>query len=709
MFGASGAIASSDAQLFMEADKFAYDSKRHIVVAKGNVEVVRDGRIVLADTLYYYQDQNMVKAQGNVSLLNKDGNVTFAESLMLEPDLKYGVIQQFKARFPNKSSAKRTPDDASKPDEDDALFAAAEARRMQPHKIELRKAVYSPCKICAQDPEDDPLWQIKANKIRVNAQKQQVSYRDATLEVMGVPVFYTPYFSHPTPDADRKSGVLTPEYAQSTNLGVGVRIPYYLNIAPDKDATITPWWTSKEGVVLLGQYRQRTDEGSFLFDMSGTLPDKRDNSTGELLDGQEFRGHMFAQGRDRLTDEWDWGFNINRASDDTYLRRYQFGFFETLNSRAYTERMDDRDYAVVEGLAFQALDGRVAAGQDPFILPHASVHVESDPLSHQGRVHFDADAMALARDEGTQTRRVTTETGYHIPYVTPQGHVFGADAGVRVDAYHQEDLTVAPNQELSGTQGRVVPHAALSWRYPLMRQVANANLTVEPMAKVIASTRGHNPNEIANEDSLTPELNAMNLFRTNRFSGQDRIEEGSRAIAGVRTQLGLPQGRNLSAMLGQEVRLDDENPFPTSDNPKHRASDVVGQFGFDGQTFFFDYQYRLDAEDMALRRNEVRGLYEYGYGLIGADYVRIDGDPVLLDRHDLTAIATWDTPIRWLDLNTFGRRDMLRDTMVTLGGGFVIDYDCITLTTTLNRNYTSDRDFQRDTSIMVRLGLKSLN
>ena len=128
MLVASSALISSayaaDTPLFMEADKIAYDSKHHIVVAQGNVEIVRDGRIMLADTLYYYQDQNLVKAQGNVSVLADDGNVSFADSLLLEPDLKYGVIQQFKARFA-----------------DNALFAAAEARRVHPHKMELTKAV----------------------------------------------------------------------------------------------------------------------------------------------------------------------------------------------------------------------------------------------------------------------------------------------------------------------------------------------------------------------------------------------------------------------------------------------------------------------------------------------------------------------------------------------------------------------------------------
>src|SRR5690606_8499367 len=102
----------------------------------------------------------------------------------------------------------------------------------------------------------DPLWQIKADHITVDKQEQQVSYEDAYFEIYGTPIIYMPYFSHATPGADNRSGFLMPEYAHSDNLGSVYKVPYYWAISPDKHATIVPIYTTDEGMVMGGEYRQ---------------------------------------------------------------------------------------------------------------------------------------------------------------------------------------------------------------------------------------------------------------------------------------------------------------------------------------------------------------------------------------------------------------------------------------------------------------------
>jgi LPS-assembly protein len=683
--------AEKSLPVFMEADSMAYDKANNIVVAKGKVEVVRGGRVLLADMIYYYQKQDVVKAKGNVSLLQEDGNVLFADHLTLEPQMKKGVIDQFKARL-----------------SDNSAFAAAQAKRISPTEVELTKAVYSPCKLCDTDPTASPLWQIKSDNVHIDSKAESVEYKNAIFEVKGVPVAYTPYFAHPTPGASRKSGLLRPEYGRSSQLGTGIKLPYYIDIAPDKDATLTPWLITGDAPVALAEYRQRTDSGVFQFAGSATYPKARDNVTGAEISGNEFRGHLVATGRAKLNDDWNWGFDANRASDDTYLRRYRFSNADSLTSRAYAESINDRDYSAVESLTFQNLKSGSDSAKDPLILPNVTFHKETAPLALNGRVSLDGNAFALTRREGVDTRRLSTAVTYRLPYVTDGGHVLEAEAGGRVDAYNQNNLTRRDGSDYSGSDTRVVPQASLMWRYPLMTQVSDARLTVEPLAKVVTSTKGNNPDTIANEDSQTPEFNDYNLFDSNRYAGYDRIEEGTRAMAGVRTQLALSAGDSVSAMVGQEARLAGNNPFPVTSNPSNDLSDVVGQLGYDGKDVQLDYHTRVDADRGELRRNEVRGLYNFGRGTASADYTSINNDPVLADRKDITAgIGMQATET--VGVNLFARRDMLRDAMVGAGAGAVINYDCVTLTTNLVREYTRDRDFQPDTSITFRIGLKNLD
>jgi LPS-assembly protein len=677
-------------EVFMQSDDMAYDNKNAIVIARGSVEVVRGERILLADKIYYYQKQDIVKADGNIRLLQPDGSILFADNLILEDEFKRGVVEKFKARFA-----------------DNSAFAAAQAKRLNENELELTNAVYSPCKICQNDPDFEPLWQLKSDKVMVDNVKERVDYEDVTLEVKGLPVFYSPYFSHPTPDAKRKSGLLRPQHSNSTNLGFNAQYPYYINIAPDKDATITPWFTSEEGMVGLGEYRQIFDDGYINLFGSITNPSRRNELTGEVIGGREIRGHLFSRGEGGINEDWRWGFNVQRTTDDTYLRRYQFGFFETLPSRVYVENVDERNYMLVESMTFQRLDGQVLEANEPYILPNAELHLSSEPMWHNARASIDASSFTLMRREGTDVRRLSTAANLMLPHVTDGGHVFNAEGGVRTDLYNSSDVIEA-GRLTDATVARVIPHAALKWRYPLMTQIADHNVVVEPIAKIIATTNNHNKDGISNQDSLTPEFNALNLFRSNRYAGLDLIEEGTRTMAGIQSSLNLDNGDAINAMLGQELRLSGDNPFPVSGVNRNDTSDIVGQLGYNGSNLSLEALYRVDDEDYLLRRSEIRGQYSLMGSSIGVDHVFIDDDAILANRNDLTLYAG-TTLYQDFSVSAFARRDLLRDAMVMAGGSFAWTYDCIVLQTNFAKAFTSDRDFQEDTSITFLIGLKNLS
>jgi LPS-assembly protein len=164
------ALASSahaqdpDAQqepILLEAPEINYDSHNGIVTASGGVEVSTGGRIMRADKITYNQNTRIVTAEGHVSITEPDGDVAFADNVELSDDLRDGVIQQLSIRL-----------------KDDSKLAAAEGRRTAGTVTELRNAVFSPCKVCKEDP--DPLWQIKAARILHDKAAQTISYEDAT-------------------------------------------------------------------------------------------------------------------------------------------------------------------------------------------------------------------------------------------------------------------------------------------------------------------------------------------------------------------------------------------------------------------------------------------------------------------------------------------------------------------------------------------------
>ena len=180
-----------------------------MVTATGNVEVTRGERRLLADMLRYHQDTDRMEAEGNVALVDPSGDTLFADRVVLTGDLRAGVAEQLRARLA-----------------DNSLVAAAGGRRIGGVRTEFERAVYSPCPLCPNS-DSPPLWQITARKVTHDQESHDVTYRHAFFELAGVPIFYTPYFTHPDPSVKRRSGFLAPSFGNSGELGLSVQPIYY--------------------------------------------------------------------------------------------------------------------------------------------------------------------------------------------------------------------------------------------------------------------------------------------------------------------------------------------------------------------------------------------------------------------------------------------------------------------------------------------------
>lgn len=684
---------SPDQPVLFEARELGYDRKNARVVAVGSVEVVQGAYILLADRMTYDQTRNIVTASGNVSVVQPDGHVYFAEEAELKDDLKQGVVENFRARLV-----------------DNSLFAAREARRVNENVTEMTRAVYSPCKLCPgkNGEERDPLWQIKAEKVTHDEAAQRITYRNAFFEVYGVPVAYSPYLSHATPGADNKSGLLIPEYTQSSLLGTVIRVPYFVSLSPSYDVTVTPIVTSKEGPILGLEYRQKTDNGEMQFDGSATNPDRRDAS-GTVIPGREFRGHVRGKGSFALSEYWGWGFDINRASDDTYLRRYGYGNEDTLTSRAFVERVEGRSYVGLQSLAFQGLTVRDDPDRTPYVAPLLDAEYETAPGFAGSRFAFSANALALGRQIGADSRRISATGAWKLPYATDNGQVMELKAEVRADGYDVANVAGPSGRQFDGTVSRVVPQVTAQWRYPFLNQLSDASIIVEPAVMAIAAPRGNNPAEIPNEDTLAVEFSDANLFSDRRYPGLDRVENGARIAYGVRGQVKMRDNRNLHLLFGQNYSVDNHDLFPYGRDPGEHFSDYVGRVALEYAPLDIAYRFRLDQSDFSLRRSEINSSLSYHPVYLGVDYIDVSDDPLILDNgKELLASTAITLNDNW-SFTAAGRRNLEnKGGMVAASSGLLFQNECIKVLTNVNRTFTRDRDIEPSTSVNVRVALKNL-
>ena len=695
-FGQIGVYDESK-PVILRADEVIYDIEKGLVIATGNVEIAQGERILLADTVTYSERTDTVTASGNVTLLEPSGEVIFADSVELEDELRQGVIRNVRILLA-----------------DESRFAANGAVRTGGNRTEMRKAVYSPCWLCPDHPDRPPLWQIKAVRIIHDETRQEIEYNDVFFEFFGVPIAYTPYFAHPDPSVERRSGFLTPTYSNSSSLGFMAQVPYFFNLAPHRDVTFEPIFTSREGVVLAGEYRERTQGGQFELYGSITRP-KRRGAEGELIGGHDTRSHIEGEGLFKLDNTWQWGFELDRSSDDTYLRRYGFSNEDTLTSRLFVEGFDGRNYASLNGFAFQGLQVDDDPGETPLVSPLGEVEYISDPMFLGGRARLGANVLGLYRTEGADTRRLSINAAWEVPYIGPIGDVYNLSARLRGDIYwlNDPDPLGTGSTQSSNIVTRGVPELVLGWRYPWVAQGGGLRETIEPVAMFAVSPKGNNDGDIPNEDSISFEFNDINLMDANRFPGLDRVEGGPRASFGVRLGLYAPGGGRARAFFGQSWREDDEPIFSEDSGLEDDFSDFVGRVGVSFSDLIdVTYRFRLDRETFTPRRNEVDFSGGLSWLRLNLQYLSLDQAPIDLSlpigkREEVNSSAELKLGESWSVVGKY-RRDLTNDFTINMGAGVIYEDECLLFSIRADRRFTEDRDFKPETSVRFTIKLRHL-
>lgn len=677
-----------------------------VIVAEGEVEILRGERRLLADSVRYDQRSDRIEALGNITLVEPGGEVLYADRIVFSGDLRNGVASELRARL-----------------EDDSLLAASEGRRIDGTRTEMDEVVYSPCPIC-EDSDDPPLWQLTANQVTHDQETRNITYKHAFLEMFGVPVAYMPFFSHPDPTVERRSGFLPPTFGSDSNLGLTLETPYFFDLAPNYDLTLAPIFTTQENAVLTADYRHLLENGRFDLGGSITYATKAGTESDPNPSGQAFRGNIEGEGDFRLGNHWGWGYDLAVASDDTYLDRYDFSDADVLQNRLFTERIWSRNYAVVQGYGFQGLREEDEQGMIPIAAPQAELELTSEPMLWDSRVGLNSSALVLTRTEGLDTRRLSTRVAWELPKQGPIGDLYRLSLSARGDFYN----TDGDPQTFSGdggidNVGRFVPRATLDWSWPLLGEGFGLSHMIEPIVSATWSTTGNNPSSIPNEDSQDVEFDDTNLFKPSRFPGIDRVEGGGKISYGVRYGLFGDRRETVSGLFGQLYKLEDD-PRDDSGLGGSGFSDYVGRIDVRPTDWLnLRYRFQIDHNSASLLRNEVGANVGISWLRLDAQYLFLKNDPADPrsqddpdDPDDDFAVGEREEVIveaelratSWLSLHGELRRNLDRDAWIYYRFGLTYIHPCLEVFAGMQRKFTDDRDADADTSIAVRLAFKNL-
>ena len=602
-----GLKQDKNAPILFRADEIEYDDQLALTVARGHVEISQGGQVLLADTVAYNQRTDTATATGNVSLTQPTGEIVFADFIELRDSMTEGFAKNVRMLLADRSR-----------------LAANTMRRTNANHTELARGVYSPCDLCKEDPSAPPLWQLKARQIDQDKELQLIEFRDATMEIDGWPILYTPYLSTPDPSVKRASGFLIPSIGSSNTLGAHVTIPYFWVLGPDRDLTFAPRFYTAVGPLAAAEYRQLFSDGAL--DAIGSLNHSNVGSGTVTSTGDEWRGHINEHSVFDLNETYRTGLDVQRVSDQTYLLRFGFGnpLLNAMISRAYLEGFEPRASTDLNAYIFQPLLPGLGDSTQPIVLPVANRNWQSEPDMLGGRWNLNANVLDIVREVGTQTRRLSLGTEWDRTFRDGIGGQYNFSVGVRGDGYSIADLSAVSNPDLPSAffpvngqpaaeptardfvTGRTFPQVGLVWNYPLVHRGENVTQLIEPIIGGFAAPSSGNRRNIPDEDSLSFELTDTDLFRRDRLAGYDILDTGQRVDYGTKLGVYDKAGGSYSLLIGQSYRAQ-SNPFlPPGSGAEKRLSDVVGRLVLSPSSYLdLIYRFRFDTNPLSNRTQQV--------------------------------------------------------------------------------------------------------
>lgn len=611
---------SKNSRISLVADHVAFDPVSQILIAKGNVQIFRDNQVLTTDSLVYDQRKGRITVPGPLTIVSGKVLTTRAHSAVLDANLENGLIRGAEILIGQQLQ-----------------LVAEEFHRTDGRFKILTKTVASSCRVCKNNPI--PFWQIRSRRVIHDELERRLYFENATLQVLGVPVFHTPKLRIPDPTVNRATGFLVPKFTESSTLGFGAEIPYYLTLGDHADLTLTPELYSRGSVLINADYRKRFKRGWVDIKTEFTLADS--------LTSRAMRSSISAEGHLDLPNDFKLDFGIEASSDKAFRNDYQIGDHEQdrLTSFAILQRTRENSYISLSTAYIQSLRLVEIDTQIPLVLPEIYARKTWNEPYFGGKLGLTAQSVTLLRNNDNKFFRAGLNIDWQREWTFRNGLKVSAYGGLVNNVYTTRNY---PPGLINASYSESIPTAALDFRLPLARQSGRVTHVIEPRLQLVWAPKSGRTNP--NEDSVQVEFEENNLFSYNRFPGFDKTERGAHANIGISYTRFDPNGWNLGVTVGQVLRFDNLGQFSTGTGLNGVNSDFVSAFNISYQDKFDFVNRMLFDKNFDLSKNEAQLTLNFDRLTAQSTYVWLEKDVVAGAsdrRHEASLAAVFQHDDYW--------------------------------------------------------------
>ncbi len=683
----------------LESKNVIFDNKNKIIKSDFETKITDpDGNIILVNMFNYNSIKNVLFSKGDIKLEDTKKNIyKFSELYINEKEKK--IIGSDAKIFLNDDGFKADPRNNPR------LFA--NSLSFNKDISTMQKGVFTFCKF--RENEKCPPWELRAKKISHNSSKKTVYYNNAFLKIYDFPIFYFPRFSHPDPTVERRSGFLIPTFTNSSNIGAGVDIPYFWNIAKDKDITFTPRFHTSNEPLYLAEYRQDFKNSSFVFDAGYTEGYKEKSN----LKTPGSRSHLFTRFYKTFIDEENnfsnLDINLQHVSNKTYpkVNKLQTLLVDYLdntikNSVDYSYQKDDLFF----NTKIAAFEDLSKTGNDSYeyIYPEASLEKNLFMSENIGIVDFKSELIVKNYDVDKQIDVISNEFNWvsnsWINNLGIESEFLGLFKNINYDAKNET------NYKTDGSVSEF--YGALGLKSELGLYKLNNNKINIFKPKILLKI---SPNDSRNISGNTITLNNSNLFSLNKVNTIDEVDTGSSISLGFDYKIN-ELGKNkeiknekFSFSIGQVISAKENRDLPSKSTLNEKLSDIIGETSFNfNENIKITNNFLLDQNLSEFNKNKINLDIVYPETNFNISYLEEDkhigNQKYLQSKFGVNFVNS--------EISFGAKRNLLSNSAEFYDLSYEYLNDCLRAGVAFRREFYRDRDLEPEDSLMFKVTFSPL-
>jgi len=685
----SGGIEVLSANVF-------FDNKNKTILSDYKTQIKdKDGNKITVDMFNYSILTGIFFSKGNIKVLDiNNNNYNFSEIYIDENKNKI-IGSDVKAFFKDDSLS-------ANGNNEPRLFANTMALSKNINTLE--KGIFTYCK--NRENEKCPPWTLQSKKIKHDLTNKTIYYDDVVLKIYDFPIFYSPKFSHPDPTVNRRSGLLAPSLSNSSTLGSGFSIPYFWNIAGDRDLTFTPKIYLNENPLVLAEYRQDFKKSSLIFDAGYTKGYKKK----DLKKSDGGRAHFFTNFKANLLNEYDkksnLEINLQQISNDTYLKVYDVATSLVEKSKTVLENSinftyQNKDFFLgVTPSAYEDMN-KIGRLRHEYLLP---LTMEKNIMTSQkyGFVDLNTEVKMRNYDTNKQTNFLVNNFNWKSnKWIGKLGFENYFNGSVKTVNYEASNTDEYKNDKTNSELKSSLGYFAKLKLYK--KDLANKKIYSLTPKFLLRYAPGHMRKVKGGK------LNYDNLFKLNKIDEIDVIESGLSSSIGFEYKKNkMDKNNNIANEVfafsaGQVISEKENMDIPSSTSLDQKFSDVVGVTKYNvNEKVNLKYNFSIDQGYKKFNYNEVSGDLSFDDVKFNLSYLQEKNH---IGNQEFAQMGLDFKLNDSAEFNVSTKRNLLTKSAEFYNLSYNYINDCLKAGVAYRREFYTDRDIEPTNTLMFTISI----